>query len=908
MRNHPRSRGPWVEVDGRLYYGRAPSPLTVASAASASLGMVESQPCAAATSTQPASAAKRKRDTPPSEPAVTSLKYGWGLVMKDNIQLKEFVSRLVAYMAQYEHWASLAFVRALWDAAKQDEPVNLDKPSTLLAMLRLPWAREPSVSWMARAHEWLHAEREVGGVGDLLPPAFRGMPGDPGINHIRSTFHKHYYGLWKTYNQDFTLAMHIRQALRRLFPSWRAGTTRMVAHQAAEGKLSLEASATANVNTPGPFMDSQARTVEEAKVQLQRCAPLVLCFKQWQDAVRSTVVGSQQHRTWHALRLRVGLLSAMEAAAEASPADARLRGKLFTLAPVITTARPFVRLNNSWVRYDLLPHKSQVGQKLGVTRAESRYGVLGLMKLQSAPERQQPTWATDQGGSKAMLPVDRVPSVWRPGWRLPRSIQTDGVSVVISWQHSRPKPDRVKFLAQADQASLAVKPDDVASLAGHASRKASAMAKAVALAHDAPDGKVAMVQQLASIASRQLPVGIAALAACDAVSVGHGWSSVPYSGSKAWLNLGKRVPASGAEVGEQQAARAFCCRKSRRPESPDPPWLTKKLWLHVLRAAQAVQLQQPACTQWLEVSCSGEAASASQVLQGPGSLATQQLYTRLQLVSSVQADGASCCPYVVAADPGEVHLVAAVDGDGTPTFKYSKAQYYHDIGAAQMRMKSPRLYDGLPWRERVARGWTPAAVVQAQAEMSAHSLAAACLAQFMTAVRHQAAHRDVLREFYGRKWLARCRFHRFQRKQRTLQHVVDRLAPRHPVTGERPLLLMGAGYAGRRQAYRGSALGPSGLMGVMEYVRKHVQVAYIDEYFTSQKCCECHSTMEKLRALRRGRDTRELRLRQTAGKYCTTCKRAVARDTNAARNILKAGIAEYWGHSRPEYLRRTATA
>lgn len=43
---------------------------------------------------------------------------------------------------------------------------------------------------------------------------------------------------------------------------------------------------------------------------------------------------------------------------------------------------------------------------------------------------------------------------------------------------------------------------------------------------------------------------------------------------------------------------------------------------------------------------------------------------------------------------------------------------------------------------------------------------------------------------------------------------------------------------------------------------------------------------------------------RTAGKYCGDCGRAVARDMNAARNILQAGLAQMRGQSRPAYLCR----
>lgn len=88
----------------------------------------------------------------------------------------------------------------------------------------------------------------------------------------------------------------------------------------------------------------------------------------------------------------------------------------------------------------------------------------------------------------------------------------------------------------------------------------------------------------------------------------------------------------------------------------------------------------------------------------------------------------------------------------------------------------------------------------------------------------------------------------------------------------------------------------------MGHVSKHLKVAYVDEYFTSQKCCTCQASMPSLHPQRRVRRTKELKVVEITGKYCATCKRAVARDINAARHILQAGMAEYWGQLRPAYL------
>ena len=108
----------------------------------------------------PTAGEKRSRtDTKPpkrSEPQVTSIKYGRGHVMQDNPALKSYVSRVCAYMARYQHWASRSFARAMWDAAASAEPGELSKPATIVAALRLPWTSKYMPDWADPTHKWLH--------------------------------------------------------------------------------------------------------------------------------------------------------------------------------------------------------------------------------------------------------------------------------------------------------------------------------------------------------------------------------------------------------------------------------------------------------------------------------------------------------------------------------------------------------------------------------------------------------------------------------------------------------------------------------------------------------------------------------------------------------------------------------
>ena len=48
------------------------------------------------------------------------------------------------------------FARAMWDAAASAEPVELSKPATILAALRLPWTSKYMPDWADPTHKWLH--------------------------------------------------------------------------------------------------------------------------------------------------------------------------------------------------------------------------------------------------------------------------------------------------------------------------------------------------------------------------------------------------------------------------------------------------------------------------------------------------------------------------------------------------------------------------------------------------------------------------------------------------------------------------------------------------------------------------------------------------------------------------------
>ena len=653
-----------------------------------------------------------------------------------------------------------------------------------------------------------------------------------------------------------------------------------------------------------PYWGVRASNVSEALQQLKLLEPeLTMACTAWcEHVLGSSARDLKKTRAWHTTVLRVHFLKAMEQATErnarqphAAARTGALPGKAFTLAPIISCARPFIRLNNNWVKQDL---HAQRRTRLGIPVADTSYGILNLLRTKAAPPGV--IWSTSAFGGGDM-PTDLVPAVWKPGWKIPRSIYTDGVCVVLSWEHEYQscKERGPQFLAQPGESSLAVQPDKVAKDTGQAIRDAASMARALAQVLRLEDELACKVERLARTAARQLPPGVAALASICALVQNHAekqWCSVPCGGTRAWVCFGDYTVSNDHVPGVQRAIRAWCTRTKAGTHNSSQDWLTSRLWERVLQCAQAVRLTKPEdVSEWLDVAVDKGSASVSRVSE----------LTHNVLVSGVCAGPVAGDEFVVAADPGEVNLITAVDGAGSSLLQYSKRNYYEDIGAVQARVKHPEKYASVPsWRDRVRFGWAPTEVLAAQAELALHSLSTTSTEAFERAVHARVLAQETVWQFYGHAWHAQCRFHRFKRKQRALQSLVERLAPRHPVTGERPLLLLGAGYAGRRSAQNGCALGPSGLIGVSEYLRKHMRVSYVSEYYTSQKCGVCYAHMTQLNMKGRTAGDGRAKSKRTAGKYCSDCGRAVARDLNAARNILQAGLAEMRGECRPAHLCR----
>jgi len=127
-------------------------------------------------------------------------------------------------------------------------------------------------------------------------------------------------------------------------------------------------------------------------------------------------------------------------------------------------------------------------------------------------------------------------------------------------------------------------------------------------------------------------------------------------------------------------------------------------------------------------------------------------------------------------------------------------------------------------------------------------------------------------------------------------------------------LVFGVGAAGFASTGRGELPAPTAeVTRALERALKREERLHsrrvvrmkVDEFRTTMCCCACGAVTEAAWVTKRGERMRSRRLRS-----CTSCETAGKlrdRDVQGARNILWATLHEYYGHERPQYLKRSYT-
>ena len=277
-------------------------------------------------------------------------------------------------------------------------------------------------------------------------------------------------------------------------------------------------------------------------------------------------------------------------------------------------------------------------------------------------------------------------------------------------------------------------------------------------------------------------------------------------------------------------------------------------------------------------------------------------------------------PIFVTNDPGEAKpFAAAISQDLNQPPKmiaFHKRRYYHEMGN-KARAK---------WEKNVV-----ASNSNLKAAIESLSLSGGtsnCDAdKWISYLRNQHAYRDLLDEEYVNKvdrakWTMRM----FRNKAKSIDSAVNRLFKSSLtrdgklISIDRPLVI-GFGSADFNSCgMKGRVAAPlakleRSMNQAIDRIRKtgrQVVIYGVDEFRTTMCCCACgaETTPPKVKQRKRNKETNEIEVTIASSRrlrQCTQCSpggKLRDRDSQAARNILKATIALFYGKPRPEHLCR----
>ena len=277
-------------------------------------------------------------------------------------------------------------------------------------------------------------------------------------------------------------------------------------------------------------------------------------------------------------------------------------------------------------------------------------------------------------------------------------------------------------------------------------------------------------------------------------------------------------------------------------------------------------------------------------------------------------------PIVLTKDPGEAKpFAAAISQDLNQPPKmmaFHKRRYYHEMGN-KARAK---------WEKNVVAG--NSRLKAAIESLSLSGGTSNCDAdKWSSYLLTQHANRDILDEEYVNKverakWTMRM----FRNKAKSIDNAVNRLF-KSALTQEGKLILIdrplviGFGSADFNSCgMKGRVAAPlakleRSMNQAIDRIKKtgrKVVIYSVDEYRTTMCCCACGAvtTPPKVKQRKRNRQTNEIEVTIASSRrlrQCTQCSpggKLRDRDSQAARNILKATIALFYGKPRPEHLCR----
>lgn len=277
-------------------------------------------------------------------------------------------------------------------------------------------------------------------------------------------------------------------------------------------------------------------------------------------------------------------------------------------------------------------------------------------------------------------------------------------------------------------------------------------------------------------------------------------------------------------------------------------------------------------------------------------------------------------PIFLTNDPGGAKPYAAAisqDQNQLPKMMaFHKRRYYHEMGNKARAQ----------WEKNVVAG--NSRLKEAIELLSLSGGTSNCDAdKWFSYLRNEHAYRDLLDEEYinkvdRAKWTMRM----FRNKAKSIDNAVNRLFKSaltqdgKLIPIDRPLVI-GFGSADFNNCgMKGHMAAPSAKLEramnrEIDRIRKtgrQVVIYGVDEFRTTMCCCACGAvtTPPKVKQKKRNKQTNEIEVTIDSSRRLRQCTQCLPdgklrdRDSQAARNILKATIALFYGKPRPEYLCR----
>lgn len=259
-------------------------------------------------------------------------------------------------------------------------------------------------------------------------------------------------------------------------------------------------------------------------------------------------------------------------------------------------------------------------------------------------------------------------------------------------------------------------------------------------------------------------------------------------------------------------------------------------------------------------------------------------------------DAAVGCPIpahvqAVGVDPGIRNLIATSTG-----VKVTRADYYGSrkprtlFDPGPLRVDEIQYGNGKGHSRRTRCNRLPRPIHNLQDQLSQHAIRSAGRNNdtFVANLEIWLESTKALQTYYGSKEQRGRRLHRSMCGRRTLDKVVDLVAP-----DPRTVVVFGANFYGRC-CRTGDVAGPIPVKAIRRKLAKHRVVVAADEYNTTRLHFTCHGLLEQ-----HPDDAHE--------KWCPRCGIAVDRDSNAALNIREVWLSHVRTGRRPAYLARPAT-